>query len=354
MPVRLRTACTIALACGVLIMTGLLSGCSRPDQNQKPTPPPVVVVPKPTERVEMMPSNSDEYLRRHVVDANGIEIETRIEYRNGDKATIKLRPDQTQSEYLRVTKTGQVRTEQHFAADGKTVVSGQELRDDNTMKLKISQDANGTITSVTYWYDGTRVFAEKIQQSSGSYQTTFFFKNGQVWMKRSGPSAGIVAKEQQYTRTGTLEFTREKTSQDVTITYYRADGTVNYRQHLVEVPSQYGNYSWKTMGSIEEFAADGKTVTRKLVMSSDGYSVEKVIRYNSDGTSVVRDVRYDGTVTHEEKRDASGTVTSQKDFSSSDGVREQIDRSITREPYSQDPAQTWDTQERYPQYRNQD
>lgn len=351
---RVRTACTIALGVCLLLLTGLLTGCSRQDpEPQKPTPPPVVTQ-KPTERIEMMPSDSEEFMRRHYIDATGVEVQTDIEYRNKDKAVIKYRGDQTQSEYQRTTKDGKVVIQRYFAADGKTVVRGQELRDDGTVKVKISQDASGAITTTTYWYDGQRVFSESVAQPNGAYKTTYFYKNGQKWLVRSGPNTGVIATEVQYSRTGQLQFKREKSGSETTVTLYRNDGTELVRQHLVETPSQWGSYTYKTMKSVDEMSADGKTVERTLVMSSDGWSVSQVVRYNSDGTRLVRDVRYDGTVTHEEKVDANGNVLSKKDYSSSDNESESIDRSNLREPYSQDPVQNWDYQERYPQYRNQD
>lgn len=355
MRMNFRRACTVALSAAALLSVILLPGCSEPPrQEQKPTPPPLVN-PKPRETVEMMPSSSEEFLRRHILDANGFEIETRIEYRNGDKAVIKMRPDSTQAEYRRVTKDGTVKVEQIFAADGKTVVRGQELRDDGTMKLKTSQDASGLITAVTYWYDGQRVFTEKKHRVGGAYETTYYYKDGNVWMKRSGPADGTVDKETLYDRTGKVQFVREKKPTEVVVTVYGANGKPSHRQHVVEKPSQYGSYVNKTMLYVEEFAADGTTVTRKFVMTSDGWSLDHVVRFNDDGTTTVRKLggTYDPIVTREEQRDAAGNVTSTKTFTSSDNVREQYDRGILREQYTQDPQSTWDSQERYPNYRNQ-
>jgi hypothetical protein len=337
------------------LVVGLLTGCNRSEpEAANPTPPPAVTQ-KPVERVELMPDTSDEYLRRHYIDANGFEVETRIEYRNGDKATIKFRSDKTQESYKRVAKNGSVLIEQNYAADGKTIVSGQELRADGTMKWKATQDAAGTVTTVTYWWDGKSVFSEKKQQMpSGAHETTYFRKDGStVWMKKSGPTSGVVTKELQYGSDGKLQFMREKsaTSIDVVTTFYRADGTAEYKQYTTERPSGYGNYTYRTLAYVEELAADGKTVVRKLHMNSSGYTVVKVERPNADGTVTVREVSYGGDVTREEKRDASGNVLDSKDYKPSDGVKESWDSRATREPYLDDPVNQWDYAERWPQYR---
>jgi len=335
---------------GLLLIAGLLSGC-RQDEQQKPTPPPVVVQPKPTEKIELMPDTSEEFARHHFIDATGFEVETRIDYRNGDKAVIKFRANHSQESYKRTAKNGTVLIEQNFAADGKTITSGQELRKDLTLKWKATQDASGAVTTKTYWWDGTALFSEKVQQlPSGSYQTTFYRKDGTLWGKRSGPSDGVIAHEEQFNTSGKLEFTSERNGSDIVTTLYRADGTPEYRQHMIETTSSYG-YTSRNLTSVEVLNADGKTVGRTLIMNSGGYSVSQVVRNNADGTTTVRDVTYNGTVTHEEKRDSSGKVLSQKDYSSSDGVREDWDWRATRTSSPDDPVNRWDLAERYPYYR---
>ncbi len=356
MRATIRTACNTALVLTLVIFASLIAGCNGPDKEITP-PSPQVVTPKTQETVEMMPPNSEEFLRRHFIDSTGFEVETHINYRNGEKAIVKMRPDKTKAEYRRMAKNGTVRIEQIFAADGKTVIGGHELRDDLTKKFSISQNSAGATTTVTYWYDGVRVFSEKTVSKNGAYEITYYYKSGKKWLSRSGPSDGVVTKEAQYRRDGTKEITREPGTNETIVTRHRADGTAEYRQHIVERPSPYGGYyTNRTVISVEEMDVDGTTVLRKLVMSDDGYSLVETVRFNADGTTTHRTVTgYYGTVTHEETRDSNGTVTSQKDYTSADNVQETYDSSSTRDYYyTPDPTSTWDMQERYPQYRNQD
>jgi hypothetical protein len=336
----------------MMLLAGLLTGCgpNGSDTQHKPTPPSVVA--KPTERVELMPDTSDEFLRRHLTNSDGFEVETRIEYRNGDKAVIKFRDDQTQQSYKRVTKTGTILIEQNYALDGKSITSGQELRADGTLKWKATQDSSGAVRTLTYWWDGTTLFSDKTQsQPGGAYTATYYKKDGKLWVKRTGSKDGVVDRDEQFNDSGKLAATVERSGQNTTATLYRDDGTIQYRQHMTEVPSSYGSYTYKTMQYVEEYAADGKTLVRKLVMNSGGYSVGQVERPNADGTTTVRTLNYNGTVTHEDIRDASGKITSQKDIDPNAGVKESYDYRAVREPSSDDPVSTWNNAERYPYYR---
>ena len=336
-----------------LLCAGLLAGCGKQDSGQPhPTPKPPPVVTQPTERVELMPDGSDEYLRRHYTNAYGVEVETRIEYRNGDKAVTKYRADGSQLSFNRTAKDGTAVADKVFAADGATIVSGRELREDKTLKWTAVQDASGTVTMVTYWWDGKTVFAQTLTQTNGAYESTYFRKDGTLWAKRFGAKSGSADREQSFDSSGKLALTLERTPQEVVVSLYRADGTVQYKQHMTERASGYGNYTYRTMGSVEELAADGKTVVRRLVMDSSGYSVGSVERPQSDGTTIVRTLNSSGNVVHEEHRDAKGGVISQRDITPADGVKEPYEWRSVRTPSIDDPVSNWDMAEKYPYYRH--
>jgi hypothetical protein len=352
MRVRIRATRALTAAASLLLLAGFLTGCDNKDTGQKPTPPPVVSV-KPTERVELMPDSSPEFLRRHFTDANGFEVETRIEYRNGDRAIVKFRADQTQETFKRTAKDGTVLIEQNFAADGKSIVSGRELRPDGTLKWQATQDSSGAVTTVTYWYDGKTVFSERTAATPGGAWTgTYFRKDGKIWVKRSGSTASATDREEQYTVDGKLYAVIEQKGTEMIATLYRADGTVQYKQHMVTTTSSYGSgYTYKTMATVDEFDTDGKTLVRTLVMNSGGYTVASVIHPNADGTATVRTLRWDGVVTHEEVRDSSGKIISQKNVDPAANIKEQYDYRAVREPTSDDPVNNWEMQEKYPYYR---
>lgn len=342
----------LTLSLTALLLAGLLAGCGPQDsgqQNPPPKPPPVVT--RPTETLEPMPEDSEEFLRRHFTNANGIEVETRIEYRNGDKAVTKYRNDGSQLSYNRVAKDGTVVADKAFAADGKTIVSGREMREDKTLKWTAMQDANGVVTMVTYWYNGKTVFAQTVTQPNSSYEATYFRKDGSLWMKRSGKAADVIDREQQFDNAGKLTVTLERTAQDVVSVVYRPDGTVLYKQHITERKSSYGNYVNRNVVSVDEFAADGTTLVRRLVMDSNGYNVTAVERPQADGTTLVRTLNSSGGVVSEERRDANGTVVSQRNVTSADNIKEPYEWRSVRTPSIDDPVNSWDMAEKYPYYR---
>lgn len=339
----------LALALG---MSFMLSGCKKSD-DAPPAPPQVAKPSRPPDRIELMPENSGEVTRRHVHDDWGNEVETHIDYKNGDKAITKQRPNGSKAEYQRQSSDGKLMVQHKFADDGVTVVSGQELRDDGTIKTKYDQLPNGAIQTTVFWYDGKRQFSVSTKQADGSIETKMFRKNGALWATRGTDAAGKSVSENTYSRDGKLELTQTRTGATLVVTQYRADGTARMRQTFTERKNSWGSTD-KSLSFVEELATDGKTVERKLISDTYGYDITEVHRSNADGTTTIRKVRSGGSVYRQEVRDASGTLISDQDFDYSSNESEDIPYGIRWTPYQADPTQTWDYQERYPYMRDQD
>lgn len=345
-----RRPLLLALGVGAVLLAGglLFNWMNR----ESPAP---VVTPsnQPDERVELRPPNSGEAIRRHVIGRNGREIRTEIVYMNGDSAVTKLYPDGNMQEFKRTDKDGKILILRKFARDGKTVIGGEEHREDGTMKVFIEQTTDGLIKTTVYWYDGKKVFSVTRQRANGSYETTFYRKNGTMSGKRVGPKADVVARDEVFDKDGKLTMAKERSAPDkLLITYYGANGRATHRQTFVEEKTSWGTN--KRLTEVEEFEWDGRTVKRKIVYENSRYSPTETHTFTWDGGVTVKKLRYDGTVESEETRDRYGNVTDRKDYSSSDNVREDIDSSRSNEPWQRDPVENWDLQERYPYYRNQD
>ncbi len=347
----LKTATYAVFAIAALSML-FLSGCSRQTQTQNPPPTPVST--KPADRIELMPTSSGEHLRRHIFDESGTEVETQIQYINGDRGWLRLRGDGTVAEYKLETKQGKLKIQRSFAADGKTVVAGKELRDDGSTKILVESMPDGAIKTTTYWFDGTHVFSIDVRRADGSNETTFFRRSGSLWIRKSAAKADAPAVEESYDKAGKLELRRQPTATGVDVLHFRADGTASYKQSFTESSNQWG-YKSKTLIQVEEYAEDGKTVKRKLEMSDNGRNdVRSSYNYQADGTTIVRRFRDDGTVEHEEVLDRDGKVSKSKDYKEDEKVTESVDRSLFYESYQRDPVQSWQMQENYPYYRNAD
>lgn len=339
-----------------LLSTIFLAGCdNNSNPPAKPKPGPTLPQP-PKEQVELMPESSGEVLRRHIYNPVGLEVETEIQYRNGTKGVVKYRDNGTQLSYKLTDKDGNVRIDRQYGNDGKSLVGGFELREDNTQKLKVETTPGGVVTTTTWWFDGTRVFSVETRQPNGSWEAVYYAKNGKVWSKRSGTTAGVTDVDELYEMpSGNLEVKRVRKSATVTeITRYRSDGTARYMQTVAEKANSWGGVS-SQVESVVEFAADGKTVTRKLISKSGSpWDLEQTLTYKSDGTVVRKTFRPNGYVDKEEVLDASGNVTSTKTYAPSDRVSESFDTSMFYSQYRRDPVSSWQQQEDNPYYRSYD
>jgi hypothetical protein len=351
-------------------LAALLTGCGKDDKEaDKKNPPPIVVRSPscPAEKIEPGDESTPVQSTRHVYDQRTcIEVEQQVFYRTThNNEDIFLRPDGTKLSSHLENSRGTVLHEVKYAADGKTVVEGYHNRDDGTrLKTITHDDKANTTTTVTCWWDGQSVFSTQVVNADGSFTNEMHHKNGAIWMKRTGTSSGVVTREETFDTNGVLQFVSEPQPGAMTlVTGYRPDGTMKSKQTFYVSTYYYGGGGQqRTLISVEEYAADGKTLARKITTgaTNSGYGYwygggypDTVETHNADGTTVVHKVRYDGRVSHEEIRDATGKVTSQKDWtwSDTDAPTEKIDSSLITYSVA-DPQQTWSQTEQSSQFRD--
>lgn len=346
--IRARWLLPAAAAASLLF----LSGCNNDDTSTEPkNQPKPSVQSNRREKLEPMDENSGEFSRRHVFDELDREVETQINYRNGESATYYFREDGKTREYVRRAKNGTVKQRKVYDKDGTTVLEGQESRSDGTTLWVMEKQADGSTKTTTYWFDGKRVFSVEIRKPGGSFETSFYHKNGQLWSKQYGTGTK-VAVEEHFDRNGvqTLRIESPNPTTSVVIVYDK--GKPQARQTWkIETNSWSG--TMHTLQQVEELDANGK-VTRKLTMDSGGWSVKETETFNADGTRVVRTLRYDGTIGKEETFDKAGKSTAVKEYKDDERITETVDRQLLRRSYPDDPKNSWNMQEYYPYYRYQD
>jgi hypothetical protein len=350
------TKSAVAVMSLALLSTIFLAGCDN-NSNPPAQPKPGPTLPQPPkEQVELMPESSNEVLRRHIYNSIGREVETEIQYRDGTKGVVKYRDNGTQLSYKLTNKDGSVRIDRQYDVDGKSLVGGFEMREDNTQKIKVETLPGGVIKTTTWWFDGARIFSVETRQPNGSWEAVYYAKNGKLWSKRYGTIAGVTDVDELYEMpSGNLDVKRVRKSATVTEIYrYRSDGTARYMQTVAEKPNSWGGVS-SQVESVVEFGADGKTITRKLISrSGSAWDLEQSLTYRSDGTVMRRTYRMNGYVEKEEILDASGNVTSTKTYSIQDRVTDSFDTSMFYSQYRRDPVQNWQQNEDYPYYRQYD
>jgi hypothetical protein len=326
------------LAIGALFVGGCGSKDSPQSNPASPTRTPTVSPGKI--RVEFRSPESGERLRRHIYAPDGItEVELQIEYTDGHMAYQYYREDSTLKE-LKETYPG-VSTLRHHAvydADGKTILSEQKYRLNGKLETELKRLADGTKQTVTYRADGKQIKSIQLVRLDSSIEETYYRKDGSLWAKVKWP-ANANRELEYYDTNGKLEHRRVYRSDGgIDITVYRADGTVGYKQSWTLV---YGGWFYReyTLGSVEEYQANGTTSVRKLVFGWDGKTLRESHLYNPDGTKAsIRYFRSDGTLERQDFLDKAGKVTRSKTHNSSEGLRESLDPSQLKQPEFDDPS----------------
>ncbi len=367
--VVLAATVTLIAVGSVLLATGYFSKIFTHTPDYQPAPL--------RERVELMPETSPEWLERHIPGADGKDSEIHIEYRNGDTGLRKLRPDQTQFELTISFPDGQVRVHAVFADDGRTIVAGQQVREDMSLVWKTEALPDKTIKTSTYWFDGNTVFAVEIRDlEKKRVETQYLRKSGKLWVRQvfatSDPKK--ILEEELHDKDGKLVYLRT-TAADGSgeVTHYRANGTARFKQiwgsntyYGYDGYEGYGGEGGYSGGSssqppvlklVQEFQGDGKTVARELSLNWEGKAVSTVTVFHKDGSKTVSTLRTDGdgTISRVEEVDKGGKTVKSTDYEISDQKRIALDASLTQsQPAPVDARAFWKAQEDKPELRGND
>lgn len=323
---------TLAALAGVAVLALLLSGCGKSDdssQKDDSTPAsnaPAVRMP----RVEFMPADSDERLRRHIYGGKDgqTEVEVDIEYRDGRTAALYLREDGTLKEAREFYSGARgIKQDNIYDADGKTVRAHQEFNDTGRLHLDRELLKDGSTRTTTYYDDGKTPVKVELSLPDTTLDTTWYRKDGSLWAK-SHQVAGTVVRVECYTG-GKLVQLREYANDQQTITVYRDDGTVAYKQYWVKGGA--GFWYPYALHSVDEYAPDGKTIQRTVVLDDNGSTAVRTEIYDNSGAKVeVHQLRDDGTVDKEQKLDVHGKVVSTQ--IPKKPVSEPLDQTRLKEP----------------------
>ncbi len=260
---------------------------------------------------ELGAESSGIYMQKHLRRDDGTVRQTLIDYSNGALGTINYRLNGTAQDFVIVAPDGTHTLESLYAADGKTVVRGFELRADRTLAWNTDTLADGSLRTVSFWSDGRQPFSISVINDKASAADFVYFRaDGKLWAHqwfKGLDSKGILLGEDLYSaRTGLIERSiRHVTDgrQSDTVTYYRIDGTARLRLVWLGRGSHEGFYM--ELDSTTLFATDGQTQT--LLISWSELAPWAITTYNADGTSVVN--RYiDGAPRNRKVMAADGTT----------------------------------------------
>jgi hypothetical protein len=251
--------------------------------------------------IKVMPTTSPEYSEVHIKGADGQDAEVDILFRNNDRGYKYVRNGNL-AEYKLTYPDGSTRADVFYAKDGRQVVRGFARRADHSMLFQ-AVTTNGVVTLATYWADGTQLFSidrRKVGDSS-PIETTYYRADGTKWDYKEG------SIEEVFNDQGKLSYELNTAGSNTTITYFHDDGKAAYRETFSSYTQYYGGYegeyedeggyggsTTQVVTKLEEFAADGKTVTIEYDFSSDGTKLTGVIVPDGNGGKLAYQIADDG------------------------------------------------------------
>lgn len=297
-------------------------------------------------------------------------VEIRVAYSDGDRAVLRLRDDGTLSEcHEFFGKSADVKSRSTFAADGKTLVTGEFYKKPGLIYFKVERVNDKQIRIDRYWIDGKYVWSSELTDEAGNAEVTYFAPGGKdkvaVLSLRETDNTAYGRRRAAQTvhlrPDGVPSHTIGYLDHDAHyVTWYAADGkTPTHRQQwwMCYVPSNPGMRG--ALERIEEFEADGKTPKRTIycrekpkyhhtVTGQDVFEKGKLAATRLyDNTTTSRKTEIERfplikgqpvrqlityTLKSEEQFDAAGQVTKTTQYTQKDAVYDSFDVRLFRTP----------------------
>jgi hypothetical protein len=285
-----RNGPVVALTAAVLLI--VCAFCSKLQAQTMAPRVPKINLSMPVQH-EPMPVESGELMRTRLADGRHI----RIEYRrssleeptrpDGGTGLVTLREDGTWESQEFKNSAGDVIGELEYGWDAEhTVASGWLNYKDGSKLVEYSTGAQGESIFDQYW-PGNRLFLHQVIKQSGEFVQEFHDEGSPFWIRRGAPKLGVqfgatvVDWQESSDDNGQLRVRQEFVGDDYVETFFRDDRTTKYRRTFSR--ESYGskalNLYWVdtflTPMHIEEFAADGVTVVRKIDVSMEPHPTVK-------------------------------------------------------------------------------
>lgn len=320
--------------------------------------------PAPHRVIEMHPDTTPIWAERHHVTADGKKTKTDVLYRNGDTGTRFYRENQTVAKEITRFADGRQRFYAEYAADGKQIIAGSEIRADGTTVWTAERDARTNIVTTTrYWYNSVVFSIERRKVGDANVKRTFYYRSGAKWMHFEGVHDGSLLPdvEEIWRQDGSLVFRHIKGLNETSTDFvYRADGTLHFKQVHVMRPYSY-YYPGMTpqppqmrrmLLKIEVYDATGARAVRDYVMDAAGWYLERVVDHNADGTHTHWSTVYDGTAFEKTIVDKDSRTISKQSLSGRDKPKFKVDEGMQGNYLQQlDPMKVWQELEADPAKR---
>lgn len=307
---------------GRLIINGLvlaLLGCVLVGCGQAP-PPAVKPVQPPGERfkVELQDEKSPVASRRTYYNEMDVKTRAEIEYRDKSAGGETYSP--TTGKVIERWRTyagkTQVKEREKFDAKGE-VVSMVMYHADGKPWKEMQRQKDGGYKLVEHWSTGI-LMSELLVRADGSAERLSYSDDGRWIEGRTVVHANREIDSWDYfDAAGKVKsHSHWQTNGNQDVKHFRQDGTVSHRQwwHILrnfDLAGGARSHRGWVLDKVEEYAADGKTLTRRLLLNdgpTDVNGVREAQVHNADGSYTVRQLT-DNQVDQEETFSADGKST---------------------------------------------
>lgn len=300
---------------GALLLTGMTLGIAWVFMREPPLPPPPslkTMLNHPT--TELGGENTPEYSRSHYHNPDGRKVKTTIIFRDGDTGIITYAAHGAVQTYERFFASGVLRETRRYDVTATFVIEGHEIRPDGTLLWETSSPSPTQVVHVLYWRDGKTAYVRLVSDKTANSVEKQIFSAQGVLLSRQKTQllGGKLLEEDVYDASGTIvRSTRiDYDAKLASVSYFRADGTLNYVRHLAE------NYYFRHHGEngpkiVRLHAREGWWLATTDVFTADG--TERLVEYEFDRgaprvTGTVR--QFADGVTYKCRYDSLGELTS--------------------------------------------
>jgi hypothetical protein len=249
--------------------------------------------------IEMDPNKPNELKREHVRDETGRHT-IDVFVKDGTRIKFVYRASRA-LESESVTRSDGLETKNvSYGDDGKTVISGFELRVDGSTKWRTETTGDKSVTSA-FWADGKLFGSTVVDRKAGKRVTVEHDLGGVMLLQTETDLATrYITRQLEFFSNGKVFRERltskdEKGKESIEMLVYRNDGTLEGRQ-------LWKNHQYCDMGGCGEsmtidkaelMSKDGRKVEQVVELSAETVMPRRVLSYMPDGSTVYRELKYD-------------------------------------------------------------
>lgn len=322
------------LAFAALCLTVLVSGCGETPRKTLSAP----VTPAAKERIvtELQPESSPEVsIRKYYNEADEL-VRVETNFRDKSVGGESYFPDGKVKERWRTyDNSSQVKERTTFQNDGKTVETSLSYHRNGKVWKDLRLQKDGAYRVTQYWESGI-IMSDLLVRVDGTAERLSYSEDGKYVDRKTIVHASGELESWDYNAKGGVTARSHWSKKgDQTVEYFREDGKVSHRQwwrilRNFDTTRERSHRGW-VLEKVEEYAADGKTTTRRIVLADgprDVNAISQVEILAANGERTVRTLVDGENVSREEQYNAKGDLVSSTDYQDDERPVETVDKKL--------------------------